>query len=644
MVGTFGKRNPQDEKLVKAIFASHTPPVQSLERAPADLVPSPSLADLETSSSQAPATDTDASSLPTSKSETSLDNAEAQQPVPRKVYGSTRRNLIIDARPKLNAQINKGKGGGVEDVSNYSNGDMPVETVFLNVANIHVMRSSLDKVIKSLGSADYLDMKPNQEALRKSGWLGHIAGLLDGTEMVARVVGLGGSHVLVHCSDGWDRTAQVSALAQIMLDPHYRTLTGFISLVQKDFISYGHKFQHRNGIEGSEKWFEIENERIEPFRHGDTTSQETGTLNGMGTRALTGARNWLERNRGNFFTQQNNARDTATEQPGSRPASPPPPNPLIHSTPTADKDEKDHRMDEKEVSPVFHQFLDTVYQLLYQAPDAFEFNERFLKRLFYHTYACQYGEFLFNTEKERSKRNLPSVWGHFLSRRPEFTNPDYKARTDDPLLFPRRQGLDREVEVRWWAGLFGRKEEDMNLPRSLATESLTASASLGSSISPEDQATIEGEKSGVVTPDVALRANKSTPSLSSTVRHSLSGSFSALRLRDATSEVRKESAPEVMLSQPPPIAATNGASAAAALDSAEEAGATVAGPVVPEAPTSEPNSETPLKATQSAEPTINEPDQGDPLGVSSEVPQAPSRAGRGLDFAAFASQNAFRER
>ena len=30
--------------------------------------------------------------------------------------------------------------------------------------------------------------------------------------------------VLVHCSDGWDRTAQVVSLAKLIADPSYRTL------------------------------------------------------------------------------------------------------------------------------------------------------------------------------------------------------------------------------------------------------------------------------------------------------------------------------------------------------------------------------------------------------------------------------------
>ena len=117
----------------------------------------------------------------------------------------------MDARPRVNALANRATGGGIEDVANYRNQtDAPVERVFLNIPNIHVMRGSLDKVIESFANSDYIKMKPDQEALRKSGWLGHIAGMLDGAEMIARAVGLGGSHVLVHCSDGWDRTAQMS--------------------------------------------------------------------------------------------------------------------------------------------------------------------------------------------------------------------------------------------------------------------------------------------------------------------------------------------------------------------------------------------------------------------------------------------------
>ena len=45
--------------------------------------------------------------------------------------------------------------------------------------------------------------------------------------------------VVVHCSDGWDRTAQTCSLAGIMLDPYYRTIHGF-QVCLKLYISIKH--------------------------------------------------------------------------------------------------------------------------------------------------------------------------------------------------------------------------------------------------------------------------------------------------------------------------------------------------------------------------------------------------------------------
>jgi hypothetical protein len=53
--------------------------------------------------------------------------------------------------------------------------------------------------------------------------------------------------VLTHCSDGWDRTSQTVALAELMMDHHYRTLVGFCILVEKEFLSFGHKIAIRSG-------------------------------------------------------------------------------------------------------------------------------------------------------------------------------------------------------------------------------------------------------------------------------------------------------------------------------------------------------------------------------------------------------------
>ena len=45
-------------------------------------------------------------------------------------------------------------------------------------------------------------------------------------------------NVVVHCSDGWDRTAQTCSLASIILDPYYRTMHGFQVRLGDTFMGY----------------------------------------------------------------------------------------------------------------------------------------------------------------------------------------------------------------------------------------------------------------------------------------------------------------------------------------------------------------------------------------------------------------------
>uniref|UniRef100_A0A8C0HA13 Myotubularin related protein 7 n=1 Tax=Chelonoidis abingdonii TaxID=106734 RepID=A0A8C0HA13_CHEAB len=83
--------------------------------------------------------------------------------------------------------------------------------------------------------------------LENSGWLKHIKAIIDAGIFIAKAVAEEGVSVLVHCSDGWDRTAQVCSVASLLLDPFYRTIKGFMVLIEKDWVSFGHKFNHRYG-------------------------------------------------------------------------------------------------------------------------------------------------------------------------------------------------------------------------------------------------------------------------------------------------------------------------------------------------------------------------------------------------------------
>lgn len=78
-------------------------------------------------------------------------------------------------------------------------------------------------------------------------WLSHLAGLMQSAMRICHAVEREGRSVIVHCSDGWDRTPQLVSTALLCLDPYYRTVEGFRTLVEREWLSFGHKFADRIG-------------------------------------------------------------------------------------------------------------------------------------------------------------------------------------------------------------------------------------------------------------------------------------------------------------------------------------------------------------------------------------------------------------
>lgn len=248
-----------------------------------------------------------------------------------KANPANRYMYVMDTRPKLNAMANRAAGKGYENEDNYSN----IRFQFVGIENIHVMRSSLQKLLEVNGTKG-LCVNDFYSGLESSGWLRHIKAVMDAAIFLAKAIVVENASVLVHCSDGWDRTSQVCSLGSLLLDPFYRTARGFMVLIEKDWISFGHKF-----------------------------SERCGHLDG----------------------------------------------------------------DPKEVSPVFTQFLECVWHLTEQFPQAFEFNEAFLLQIHEHIYSCQFGNFLGNCQKEREELKLKektySLWPFLLDDLKKYLNPVY---------------------------------------------------------------------------------------------------------------------------------------------------------------------------------------------------------------------------
>ncbi|KAJ1529847.1 hypothetical protein ONE63_006584 [Megalurothrips usitatus] len=148
---------------------------------------------------------------------------------------------VVDTRPRINAIANKAAGKGYENENFYEN----IKFSFLGIENIHVMRASLSKLLETC-ELKSPSMNNFLSGLESSGWLKHIKSILDTSWFIAHALDDGIS-VVVHCSDGWDRTAQVCSLAALMLDPYYRTIKGYQALIEKDWLAFGHKFSERIG-------------------------------------------------------------------------------------------------------------------------------------------------------------------------------------------------------------------------------------------------------------------------------------------------------------------------------------------------------------------------------------------------------------
>ncbi|ESQ48998.1 hypothetical protein EUTSA_v10020062mg [Eutrema salsugineum] len=325
--------------------------------------------------------------------------------------GERRKLYIADARPRKNALANGAMGGGSESSSNY----FQSEIVFFGIDNIHAMRESFSRLRDYLdmhgttssdgrssflrhggwtwGGGNLSSMSASVSLLGDSGWLIHIQNVLAGAAWIAARVAMESASVLVHCSDGWDRTTQLVSLACLMLDPYYRTFAGFQALVEKDWLAFGHPFSDRVGM---------------PNISGP----------------------------GNFDLPRQSS------SAGSFPSSP-----VRQSSGSAASQSSSSSHAQNNYSPIFTQWVDSVSQLMRMYPCAFEFSPTFLVDFMDCLLSCRFGNFLCNSEKERQQCGIAEacgcLWAYltdlrsFAATSHAHCNPFYDPlKYDGPLLPP----------------------------------------------------------------------------------------------------------------------------------------------------------------------------------------------------------------
>ena len=161
---------------------------------------------------------------------------------------NTKKLFIYDCRPYLAAMANRLKGAGHENTENYKD----AELIFCEIDNIHTARNGLAKIYNLLKNNDFYNNKKFFSSFESSSWPNFIYRIIEASTNVALSVKNGHS-VLIHCSDGWDRASQITAFSQLLIDPYFRTIRGYMTLIEKDFVSFGHQFRYRNGYYSKEE-------------------------------------------------------------------------------------------------------------------------------------------------------------------------------------------------------------------------------------------------------------------------------------------------------------------------------------------------------------------------------------------------------
>ncbi|CAL8101323.1 unnamed protein product [Calicophoron daubneyi] len=82
-------------------------------------------------------------------------------------------------------------------------------------------------------------------AIFDCGWLSQVQSVLQLAGAVVYLLDIKGVSVALCLENGYDAVTQTITLAQIMMDPDYRTIAGFCALIEKEWLMFGHPFSQR---------------------------------------------------------------------------------------------------------------------------------------------------------------------------------------------------------------------------------------------------------------------------------------------------------------------------------------------------------------------------------------------------------------
>lgn len=399
--------------------------------------------------------------------------------------------IIVDCRPIKNVYAQKYiLGGGTENIQNYQFTDLSSKDIciskayFLGFPNVHILSDQYNCMV------DYYVLGKNQQKDEISplsfDWYLNIENVLKELDYLLKEYLLNGSHLLIHCTHGWDRTSLTTSLLMICSDPYYRTIEGFLVLVQLEWLNYGFRFAER---------FDVNEYFIDDFDDSTVENSDEISMNKSKGGFLMNRLDFLmdktknhnimdiptnlKRKLGSIDIKSissklglndeedcnNNVLKRLSEHSYLRRKKA-----MINYVDIEDSFNTEEENETKKIrkhtsskggaSPVFIQFLDIIYQLIKQYESHFEYNGKFLLRILKEVTSGKYYEFLLNNDKERNEylkslkiseqQEISISWYNLIEIKDSERNMKFQSSVEknDQWIFP------NETKVVLWKSLW----------------------------------------------------------------------------------------------------------------------------------------------------------------------------------------------
>ncbi|KJE96000.1 hypothetical protein CAOG_06376 [Capsaspora owczarzaki ATCC 30864] len=120
---------------------------------------------------------------------------------------------------------------------------------FVGLEGFQALRESMARLIDyahdtSISASSWVSR------LESSGWLRHVRAMMVAAASIARLIGSDATSVVLASQEIFDVGNCAVALAMLLMDPYFRTVQGFQVLIEKEWLSFGHRFSDRHGHYG----------------------------------------------------------------------------------------------------------------------------------------------------------------------------------------------------------------------------------------------------------------------------------------------------------------------------------------------------------------------------------------------------------